>query len=125
MSNSKRIIVIEDDVILLKALNVDLLSNGFEVVSATNGNNGLELIKKEYPDLILLDLVMPEMDGFGVLEALKKDKKLSHIPVIVLSNLSQRADIEKALNLGAIDFFEKATTNLEKLTDKINEILRK
>ena len=122
MPKSKKIIIIEDDAILLKTLNVELLSNGFETLSAVNGESGLDLIKKEKPNLVLLDLLMPKMDGFKVLEVLKNDKQLSKIPVVVLSNLSQKADIEKAKNLGAIDFYEKATTNLSELVEKINKI---
>ena len=122
MANSKKIVIVEDDAILLKALNLELLSNGFEVLSAINGESGLVLIKKEKPDMILLDLIMPKMGGFEVLEALKKDRNLSKIPVIVLSNLSQKADIEKAKNLGAVDFYEKATTDLNKLVEKIKKL---
>jgi len=122
MANSKKIVIVEDDAILLKALNLELLSNGFEVLSAINGESGLVLIKKEKPDMILLDLIMPKMGGFEVLEVLKNDKQLSKIPVIVLSNLSQKADIEKAKNLGAVDFYEKARTDLNKLVEKIKKL---
>ena len=122
MANSKKIVIVEDDAILLKALNLELLSNGFEVLSAINGESGLVLIKKEKPDMILLDLIMPKMGGFEVLEALKKNRKLSKIPVVVLSNLSQKADIEKAKNLGAVDFYEKARTDLNKLVEKIKKL---
>ncbi|MEA3420328.1 MAG: response regulator [Acidobacteriota bacterium] len=122
MSESKKIIIVEDDAILLKVLNVELLSNGFETLSAVNGESGLDLIRKEKPDLVLLDLLMPKMNGFKVLEALKNDEQLSKIPVVVLSNLSQKADIEKAKDLGAIDFYEKATTDLSKLVEKINKL---
>jgi len=122
MENSKKIVIVEDDAILLKALNLELLSNGFEVLSAINGESGLVLIKKEKPDMILLDLIMPKMGGFEVLEVLKNDKQLSKIPVIVLSNLSQKADIEKAKNLGAVDFYEKARTDLNKLVEKIKKL---
>lgn len=122
MAKVKKLIIVEDDAILLKALNVEMLGSGFEVFSAINGEAGLDLIKKEKPDLILLDLVMPKMDGFAVLEILKKDKHLSKVPVIVLSNLSQKADVEKAKKLGAVGFYEKATTDLSKLVEKINEL---
>jgi CheY-like chemotaxis protein len=122
MKKIKKILVIEDDVILLKALNIELLSNGFDVVSAVNGEGGLELIKKGGIDLVLLDLIMPKLDGFKVLEVISQDAKLSKVPVIVLSNLNQKSDIERAKNLGAIDFYEKATTNLDVLVSKIKKI---
>jgi len=118
----KKIVVIEDDEILLKAINIELLSSGFEVFSATNGEAGLELIKSKKPDLIILDLVMPKMDGFEVLKLLQNDKELDKIPVIVLSNLSQKDEVDKAMALGANDFFEKATTNLGNLSDKIKQL---
>ena len=118
----KKITVIEDDEILLKAINIELLSSGFEVFSATNGEAGLELIKSKKPDLIILDLVMPKMDGFEVLKLLQNDKELDKIPVIVLSNLSQKDEVDKAMALGANDFFEKATTNLGNLSDKIKQL---
>ena len=118
----KKITVIEDDEILLKAINIELLSSGFEVFSATNGEAGLELIKSKKPDLIILDLVMPKMDGFEVLKLLQNNKKLDKIPVIVLSNLSQKEEVDKAMALGANDFFEKATTNLGNLSDKIKQL---
>jgi CheY-like chemotaxis protein len=107
---------------MLKALNIELLSNGFDVVSAVNGEGGLELIKKGGIDLVLLDLIMPKLDGFKVLEVISQDTKLSKVPVIVLSNLNQKSDIERAKNLGAIDFYEKATTNLDVLVSKIKKI---
>jgi len=118
----KKIVVIEDDEILLKAINIELLSSGFKVFSATNGEAGLKLIKSNKPDLIILDLVMPKMDGFEVLKLLQNDKELDKIPVIVLSNLSQKDEVDKAMALGANDFFEKATTNLGNLSDKIKQL---
>ena len=119
----KRIVVIEDDKILLKALNIELLSSGFEVLSADNGKAGLELVKKEKPDLVLLDLILPEMHGFEVLKLLKEDEELRVIPVVILSDLGQVLDIEKGMSLGAKDYHVKAANDLSKLSKKINEIL--
>jgi len=118
----KKIIVIEDDPLLLKALNIELLSNDFEVLSAKDGKAGLELIRKEKPDLVLLDLVLPKMHGFEVLKSLKSDKNTEDIPVIILSNLGQCSDVNKGLDLGAKDYYVKASTDLSELSEKINKL---
>ena len=121
---SKKIVVVEDDQILLKALNIGLLSNDFEVLSAKDGEAGLDVVKKEKPDLVLLDLILPKMHGFEVLKALKSDKSTKNIPVIILSNLGQDSDVEKGMDLGAKDYFVKASTDLSELAEKINKILK-
>ncbi len=119
----KKIILLEDEEILLKALSIQLLSAGFDVLTASNGEAGLALIKKEKPDLVLLDILMPKMDGFQVLAELKKDKELKHIPVIVLSNQGQDEEKEKGLKLGAIDYYVKSSTDLTDLTKKVQKVL--
>ncbi|HRY60114.1 MAG TPA: response regulator [Patescibacteria group bacterium] len=116
---NKKILVVEDDQILMKALNMELLSAGFQVFSAENGAVGIEVCKKAKPDLILLDLLMPKMNGFEFLEKLK-----TKVPVIVLTNLSQDEDKARATKLGAIDYFIKSATNLSEITKKINKILK-
>ena len=123
MSKSKKIIILEDDRILLKALNIELISNGFEVLSATDGVSGIKIIEKEKPDLILLDLVMPKMHGFEVLKKLKNNKNTKNIPVIILSNLGQEEEIKKGMELGAFDYYKKASTDLSELSDKIKKSL--
>ncbi len=118
----KKIIVVEDDPLLLKALNIELLSNDFEVLSAKDGEAGLQLIRKEKPDLVLLDLVLPKMHGFEVLKSLKNDKNTEEIPVIILSNLGQFSDVKKGLDLGAKDYYVKASTDLSELSEKIKKL---
>ncbi len=120
-----KIILVEDEQILLKALSIQLLSAGFEVLTANNGEAGLELIKKEKPDAILLDILMPKMTGFEVLEHLKKDAHLKNIPVIVLSNQGQEAEKQKGLSLGAADYYVKSDTDLSDLTNKVKAVLEK
>ena len=119
----KKIIVIEDEQILLRALNVELLSQGFEVLSAKDGESGLKLIIQELPQLVLLDLILPKLHGFEVLKALKENESTKDIPVIILSNLGQDSDIKKANELGAADYFVKASTDLSRLSNIINTIL--
>ncbi len=123
MPKSKKIIILEDDRILLKALNIELISNGFEVLSATDGASGIKIIEKENPDLVLLDLVMPKMHGFEVLKKLKNNKNTKNIPVIILSNLGQEEEIKKGMELGAFDYYKKASTDLNELSDKIKKSL--
>ena len=119
----KKIIVIEDEQILLRALNVELLSQGFEVLSAKDGESGLRLTIQELPQLVLLDLILPKLHGFEVLKALKENESTKDIPVIILSNLGQDSEIKKAKELGAADYFVKASTDLSRLSNIINIIL--
>jgi DNA-binding response OmpR family regulator len=119
----KKIVLIEDDQILLKALNMELLKQGYEILSSIDGQNGLALVKKEMPDLIILDLVLPKMHGFNVLEMLKVDANTRKIPVIILSNLGQIDDVKKGIKLGAEDYYIKASTDLSDLSKKIKKLL--
>ena len=119
----KKIIVVEDEDVLVKALSIELLGAGFEVMSALDGEAGLALIQKEEPDLVLLDLTMPKLPGFEVLKKLKEEANTKHIPVVILSNLGQDEDKKKGLELGAVDYFVKSSTDLSLLTEKIKKIL--
>lgn len=125
MPKARKIVILEDDRILLKALNIELLSNGFEVLSAADGEAGLKLIIAEKPDLVLMDLVMPKLHGFEVLKSLKENKITKDIPVIILSNLGQDEEIKKGMQLGALDYYKKASTDLSELSKKIKGVLSK
>jgi len=120
---SNKILVVEDEPILLRALNVELLSQGFEVISAKDGETALKLARDENPSLVLLDLIMPKLNGFEVLKEIKNNDKTKEIPVIVLSNLGQEKDMKQVFELGAEDYFVKASTDLSELSKKINSIL--
>lgn len=120
----KKILVVEDDIFLLNAYRVKLTKGGFEIKTATDGNEALAALKDFVPDLILLDLVMPGKDGFAVLEELKVSPKWTKIPVIIASNLGQKEDIEKGLKMGAADYIIKSDISLSDLTGKINRILQ-
>lgn len=122
-ATAKKIVVAEDEPILLRALNIELLTAGYEVLSATTGKAALDIIKKERPALVLLDILMPEMDGFEVLQELQANTKLKKIPVIILSNLGQDEEVKKGLALGARDYYIKASTDLEMITKKIKELV--
>jgi DNA-binding response OmpR family regulator len=124
---SKNIIVMEDDVAMAEIVTHKLESSGFAVRHAEDGKKGLQMISEQLPDLILLDLMMPEVDGFQVLETLRgsTDKKVSDLPVIVLSNLWSNSDILRVKNLRADDYLVKAYFTPEEILGKINAVLEK
>lgn len=122
-SKKAKILIIEDDNFLAKAYQIKFGKGGFEVVIAMNGAEGLDKAGKEAPKLILLDLMLPKMSGFEFLELIKKDEKLKSIPVVVLSNLGQKSDIDKAMALGAVEYFIKTEYTLEDIINKIKKYL--
>jgi len=123
MPTMKKIAVVEDDKFLRKVYESKLPKEGFNVVSAGDGKAGLELIKKEKPDLVLLDLIMPVMTGFEVLEALKADTKFKTPKIIVLSNLGQDEDVVRSKELGAADFLIKSNLSIKEIVEKIKQYL--
>lgn len=122
--NMKKILFIEDESSLQKAIGEVLKQEGFEVSSALDGQEGLEKLKEERPDLILLDLILPKLDGFEVLKRIKVDPKIKNIPVIVLTNLEGSGDVEKALELGATTYLVKANYELADVVVKIKQTLQ-
>jgi len=126
MANNKfHILVAEDDHFLRKVYMTKLTQEGFDVIVATDGEEALKKIKATPPDLMLLDIVMPKMNGFDVLEEMKDDPSLSSIPVIVLSNLGQSDDIQRARELGAKDYLVKANFSINEVVTKIRTFLDK
>lgn len=117
----KKILFIEDDPSLVKSLKEFIEKEGFEYVAAFDGESGLEAAKKESPDLILLDLILPKKSGFDVLNEIKQQDELKLIPIIVLTNLEDGKDIEKVLSLGADSYLVKANYSLEEIVKKIKE----
>jgi DNA-binding response OmpR family regulator len=122
-TKSLSILLIEDDKFLRKAAEATLHRHGFRVSIAINGEEGLKLAQSSAPDLILLDLIMPKMNGFEVLRALKREPATSSIPVIVLSNLGQQNDSTMARALGALDYWVKANVGLEELVERVKAVL--
>lgn len=118
-----KILVIEDEKFLKKIYQTKLTLEGFIPILASNGEEGIEAIKKEKPDLILLDLIMPVKTGFEVLEEIKKNKNLKSIPVIVASNLGQEDDRKRVLELGAKEFIIKSDSTIQGIIDKIRTYL--
>ncbi|KKU91254.1 MAG: Two-component response regulator [Microgenomates group bacterium GW2011_GWA1_48_10] len=123
-TNSKKILVAEDDHFLLSAYKVKLTKAGFDVKTATDGEEALAILKDFTPDIILLDLVMPKMDGFDFLKKFRANETWKKIPVIVASNLGQKDDLDKARSLGASDYVIKSDLSLDALTTKINSNLK-
>ena len=119
----KKILFIEDEEALQKTLGEVLKQEGFEVVSAFDGEAGLNLVKSAKPDLILLDLVMPKMTGFEVLTKLKADEETKNIPVIVLTNLESIGDVGKAIEAGATTYLVKAQYSLDEVLEKVKKAL--
>ncbi len=120
---AQKILVVEDDKFLRELISRKLQEEGFEVIEAIDGEEGFRKIAKENPNLVLLDLILPGIDGFELLAKIKEDPQLSQIPVIILSNLGQRDDIEKGLRLGAVDFLVKAHFTPAEIIDKVKKVL--
>ncbi len=120
-----RILIVEDDEFLLEMYVMKLEKEGYQVYSAVDGEEGFKLAQKEIPNLILLDLNLPKMNGFEVLEALKKDENTKDIPVIVLTNYAQKDDIDKCLDLGADSYLIKAHFVPSEVIGKIKKVLNK
>ena len=121
----KTILFVEDESVLQKTFGEVLKQEGYEVISALDGQIGLRLAKEKKPDLILLDLILPKIHGFDVLKKLKEDKETQEIPVIVLTNLEGIGDVDKALELGATTYLVKAQYTLEEVVEKIKKALGK
>lgn len=105
-----KVLVVDDDEFLSNIYVISLRRYGFGVSVARNGEEGLAAARKDKPDIILLDLMMPKMDGFETLENLKSDDGLKDIPVLVLSSLGQKEDTSRAMDLGAADYLRKTET---------------
>jgi DNA-binding response OmpR family regulator len=119
--NKKKILIIEDERTLLMALKSKLEKEGYNIVFAEDGEEGEKLIKKETPDLILLDILLPKKDGFQILEDLNKEKNKT--PVIIISNSGQPVEIDRALKLGVKDYLVKADFSPEDVLEKVRKIL--
>ena len=117
------LLIVEDEEVLLRALYLVFHDSGYTIASATDGENALKMAERLKPNLILLDLIIPKMDGFQFLRNIKANSNLKDIPVVVLSNLGDPEDIVKAKSLGAIDYFVKAQTDLTTLSEKVSNIL--
>lgn len=119
----KKVVVVEDEEALGRVYLIKLKQAGIEAVLAVNGEEGLDKIKSEKPDLVLLDLMLPVHDGFWLLEEKRKIKDIRDIPVIVLSNLGQEQDKKRAEDLGVKDYLVKAEMSFKSITEKVKKFL--
>lgn len=120
---TKTILFIEDESALQRAVTQILADKGYRVLSALDGEIGLQSAVKEKPDLILLDLILPRKDGFQVLSELKANPSTASIPIIILTNLEGNKDVERALTLGATTYLVKTNYGLEQVVEKIKQVL--
>lgn len=118
-----KVTIVEDDKLLADLLTKKLVAAGCALSHAIDGSEALNVVKRQIPDIIILDILLPGMDGFEVLKVLKSDETLKHIPVLLLSNLGQDKDVEKGRDLGAASFLVKATVSLDEILDEMKKIL--
>lgn len=121
----KRILIVEDDSFLLTMYATKFELEDFTVFMAEDGEKGLKLAEKELPDVILLDILIPKMNGFEVLKALKENESTKKIKVILLTNLSQRGEVDQGLQYGAEDYLIKAHYMPSEVVEKVKKILNK
>jgi CheY-like chemotaxis protein len=119
-----RILLIEDDKFLRRACEVGLKKRGFVVITANDGEEGLQKAQEESFDLILMDMLMPKLSGLEALEALKKDDRTRPIPVVILSNSSLDTDMQRAMELGAAGYMIKASLSLQELGDHVLSFIK-
>lgn len=120
-----KILLVEDDKMLADMYITKFSKEGLKVMRAEDGAAGLELAKKEKPDLVLLDIIMPKLDGFAVLKELKNDPQMGSTHVLLLTNLGQSEDVEKGRQLGADDYFIKANHTPAEIVEKVKYLLSK
>ena len=119
-----KILLVEDDPLMVRMYQRKLLNDNYEVNVAVNGEEGLVKIRSFQPDLVLLDIMMPKLNGLQVLERLKADSTISHIPVIILTNLGgSQEDIERGLELGAVAYLVKSAYRPDEVIAKVKEVL--
>jgi len=121
---NKKILIVEDDKFLRELISQKLVKEKFDIAEAVDGEQAVKKVKDVNPDLILLDLILPGIDGFEVLTKIKEDPVLAEVPVIILSNLGQKDDIEKGLNLGATDYLIKAHFTPSEIIEKVKKNLK-
>jgi CheY-like chemotaxis protein len=118
----KTILWVEDDKLIASILGKRLISSELNLIHANDGKEAFSQLKTIVPDIIVLDLLLPGMDGFEILQKIKMDERLKKIPVMILSNLSKPGDLEKAKLLGAAKFIVKAASSLDNIIDEVKKI---
>jgi len=121
----KTILLVEDEEILITILQKKLVSSGYEVVVARDGEAGLEEMKKRMPDLVLLDIIMPKIDGFEIMERMQKDDNLKKIPIFIISNSGQPVELDRARQLGAKGWLVKTDFDPQEVIDEVIKLIGK
>lgn len=120
-----KVLLVEDDLMIVEMYKMRFEEEGYAVLVTDKGSEAIEIAEKEKPDIILLDVILPEVDGFTVLQKLKNDIKTKEIPILLLTNLGQESDKEKGLQMGAADYFIKAQHTPVEVIQKIKELINK
>ncbi len=125
MADTKtKVVIVEDEKMLADMYATKFTMEGFDAQKANDGQAGFDLVKEVKPSIVLLDIIMPKIDGFGVLKMLKDDAELKDIPVVLLTNLGQDEDIKKGKQLGAADYFVKANHTPAEVVQKVKQVLK-
>jgi len=124
VETKKKVLLVEDDPMIVDMYKVRLEEEGFEVYVTDKGSEALKIAEKEKPEVVLLDIILPEIDGFAVLQLLKEDTKTKKIPVILLTNLGQESDRQKGMKLGAADYFVKAQFTPASVIAAVKKIIK-
>ncbi len=120
-----KILIIEDDAFIMDMYCTKFEMTGYKVLKADDGIKGIKIINESKPDIVVLDIIMPRMDGFEVLKMVKKDPKLQDIPVILLTNLGQKENIEEGIELKADDYIIKAHFTPDEVVNRVEKVLKK
>ncbi len=125
MEGATTVLIVEDDKFLSELISTKLEKEGCEVLLATDGEQGVRMAAEHYPDIVLLDILLPGMNGFDVLKQLKEhaDAAVATIPVVILSNFGQEEKVREGLNLGAVDYLVKANFTTGEIVEKIQSVL--
>lgn len=123
MTKKIHVLLVEDDVFLSGIYQKKFEMEGYKVSLADNGEKALVEVKSKKPDIVMLDILLPKLDGFAVLSKMKVDHEVKDIPVILLTNLGQKDDVEKGLQMGAVDYLIKAHFKPSEVVDKIKLVL--
>jgi DNA-binding response OmpR family regulator len=121
----KTIMVVEDDQYMSRALQDKFGRSGFKVVAAQDGQKAVEVVRKEKPDIVLLDIMMPKKNGFEILKEIKQDAELQSVPILMLTNLSEESDRKKTFDLGASDYLVKSNTRINEIVEKVKSHIEK
>jgi DNA-binding response OmpR family regulator len=125
MADRKKVLIVEDEPLLGTLMKQRLESEGVEALLARDGEEAINILRTTKPDLILLDIILPKISGFELLETMQADPSIEKAPVIITSNLGQDSDVQRGQSLGAIEYFVKAKVSIEDLVEHVKGVLIK